>query len=542
MKTIASILNSVSDTIYERGEEYYRFGNILEIRNNIGDYFANVKGSNGESYSVNVKLSSNGKVELFDCDCPYDYSPICKHIVAVMLAIQNNEGVNVDYIKDRLNKISKDELINVLTDLCRDNKIKEKMNNRLNVLLNKNYDALSIIDSIIDGYSDCDGYINYYSCYNMCMEIVDVINNEYECFEKDNSITHIQNLILINRKLINIMDCCDDSDGGLSIALSEIDEKLHNACMTVYNSKDKENCTACLNMLCDEVENKIYDYWLESKFELIHIALLFSKYNSEILLKAIDRLIQQSQGDYEYYYGKAILLKFQFLSKTQSKEEAEEFIFCYADVESVCEFLVKRYIDEQRYDDAEQLCLDKLKRTDNKKYWNNLLSEIYETSEQFDKQLDIELNDLLSGNSTKYDIVKELMLKLGLWKKNYAGLIDKLSNQLPVYSYAEILEKEGEYEKLLDLVRKHRHLIERYFKSLVKKYPEEAYIMYFDFIVFSAKQASSRPEYQSVCQKIAVLYNEGGKEKAKNLIALLKKEYPHKPAFQDELNKISKRL
>lgn len=135
MKTIASILNSVSDTIYERGEEYYRFGNILEIRNNIGDYFANIKGSNGESYSVNVKLSSNGKVELFDCDCPYDYSPVCKHIVAVMLAIQNNEGTNSDFLENNLNKLSKDELINILTDLCRDYKIKEKVNNRLNALL-----------------------------------------------------------------------------------------------------------------------------------------------------------------------------------------------------------------------------------------------------------------------------------------------------------------------------------------------------------------------------------------------------------------------
>ncbi len=225
MDTIEGILNSVLDTIYERGENYYHLGNILEIINSNGNYTAEVEGSNGEIYTVNIEMNSSGKVKFFDCDCPYDYSPVCKHIVAVLLAIQNNKNMNVDPLEDRLNELSKEQLISILTDLCRDYKIKEK-----------------------------------------------------------------------------------------------------------------------------------------------------------------------------------------------------------------------------------------------------------------------------------------------------------------------------EYEKLLDLVKRHRHLIERCFKSLAKYYPKEAYTMYSDFIAFSAKQAASRPEYQSVCQKIAVLYNEGGKKFASDLIVLLKTEYNRRPAFQDELNQISKKL
>lgn len=44
MKTIESILNSVPDKIYERGEDYYRFGNIIKISNNNGEYVADVEG------------------------------------------------------------------------------------------------------------------------------------------------------------------------------------------------------------------------------------------------------------------------------------------------------------------------------------------------------------------------------------------------------------------------------------------------------------------------------------------------------------------
>lgn len=358
MKSIERILNSVPDKIYERGEDYYRFGNIIEITNKNGDYIANVEGSDGESYDVNVEIDSNGNVKFFDCDCPYDYSPVCKHIVAVMLAIQNGEGKNNISVKDRLDLLSKDELVSILSDWARkDYKIREKLNKKLNALLNKDNDVLSVIDSIIDDYSDDDGYVNYYSCYDMCMEIVDAINNEYECFERDNSLKHIQNFMCINRKLIEIMDCCDDSDGGLTTALSEVEGNLYNSCMTVYNSKNKENCTACLDILCTEAENKSYNYWIDAKFEILNIAVLFSEYNSKLVLKAIERLIIHCKKDYQYYFDAAILLKYQFLIKTENKEAADKFILNYTNLDGVCEYLIKQYIDEEKYEEAENYAL-----------------------------------------------------------------------------------------------------------------------------------------------------------------------------------------
>lgn len=545
MKTIESILNSVSDKIYERGLDYYRSGRILNIESDsAGNISAEVEGSEDEPYNVFIEFDENGGIEYFDCDCPYDYSPVCKHIAAVLLAL--NEGncpksnENNLTIDQRLEALSKDELINILAALAdSDYKIREKLNNKLNMMLDKDYDIEDLIDSIIDDYSESDGYVNYYSCYDMCMEIVDVINNEFDCFEEDNSLKHIQNLILINRKLINIMDCCDDSDGGLSTALSEVDRNLHNACMTVYNSKAEKDCMSCLDMLCAEAENKVYDYWNEARYNFINIAVLFSKYNEKAVSKAVDSLVRQCRKDGRYYYGNAVLLKSQFIRKTHGDEKADEFLFANIDCDGVCEFLVKRYIDEEKYEEAEKLCLDKLKDADNPNFWNSLLSSIYEKSGQLNKQLNIELNDLLGGNARKYYTVKKLMIKLGLWKKSYNSLISELSSKLPAYSYAEILKNEGEYEKLLSLVKSHRYLLKDYFKTIAKKYPEESFAMFYEYIVFTAKQSGSRPEYQSVCSEIAVLYNAGGKEKAKQLINFLKNEYKRKPAFQDELRKLN---
>lgn len=548
MKTIESILNSVSDTIYKRGEDYYRSGKILHIeREKDGSISAEVEGSSGEDYFVHIEMNKSGNIEYFDCDCPYDYSPVCKHIVAVMLAIQNDDFSNYDEnnisISDKLKSLSKEEIIDILSSFAEsDYKLKEKLNNKLNRMLNKNYDISEIVDSIIDAYSDRNGFVDYYSCYDMCMEIVGVINDEFEYFIRDNSLTHIQYLMYINRRLIDVMDYCDDSDGGISIALDETEEKLYNMCMTIYNSAVEEDCTACLNMLCNEAKNKSYNYWLESRISLLNIAVQFSEYNTQLVSKAIDGLINLCRNDYEYGFENAILIKYEFLVKTQSQKKADGFLYNYIDCNRVCEYLVKRYIEEEKFKEAEQLCINKLKKGENKKFWNNLLALIYESSKQLDKQLSIELELLMNGDSRKYDTVKKLMLKLGLWEKSYSDLIEKLSNKLSPHFYAVILDTEGEYKRLLDLVKKYNYLLNPYFKTLTKKYPDEANDMYYDYILETAKTTSSRKEYKSVCREITELYNEGGKEHAKRLIDLLKSNFRRKRAFQDELNKVSKKF
>lgn len=62
----------------------------------------------------------------------------------------------------------------------------------------------------------------------MCVEIVDVANKKFERFKNDNSLKHIQNTLYIDRKAIDIIDCCDDSDGGISVILETVKENLYN--------------------------------------------------------------------------------------------------------------------------------------------------------------------------------------------------------------------------------------------------------------------------------------------------------------------------
>ncbi len=80
----------VPPKIYSRGEEYYEEGAVFDLHEESeGEWVASVRGT--EDYRVEIELKG-GQIESWYCDCPYD-GTICKHVVAVVLAIrENREG------------------------------------------------------------------------------------------------------------------------------------------------------------------------------------------------------------------------------------------------------------------------------------------------------------------------------------------------------------------------------------------------------------------------------------------------------------------
>jgi len=73
---------------FGRGRAYYHEGRVKEVRLTTGTYEAKVHGSGGV-YQVTIQPTEEG-FEL-KCSCPYSFGGICKHAVAVGIAVANNE-------------------------------------------------------------------------------------------------------------------------------------------------------------------------------------------------------------------------------------------------------------------------------------------------------------------------------------------------------------------------------------------------------------------------------------------------------------------
>ena len=76
----------IDETILKRGLNYFRQGLVEEPEElSHGCFEAIVQGS--EPYRVTVTVQDR-KVTDYSCTCPYDMGPVCKHIVALLFALQ----------------------------------------------------------------------------------------------------------------------------------------------------------------------------------------------------------------------------------------------------------------------------------------------------------------------------------------------------------------------------------------------------------------------------------------------------------------------
>ena len=79
-QTLRRLANANS---FARGEDYYDEGNLSKLRREGDAFLATVRGS--RSYRVALRLAAAGPE--FTCSCPYDWDGICKHCVALGLAV-----------------------------------------------------------------------------------------------------------------------------------------------------------------------------------------------------------------------------------------------------------------------------------------------------------------------------------------------------------------------------------------------------------------------------------------------------------------------
>lgn len=86
-------IEAIAPSTFERGWGYFHDGAVLHITERGDQLFAEVQGSDDESYHVHVQLSDDG-IETWLCSCPYEWDGACKHVVAALLTVlHTNEEV-----------------------------------------------------------------------------------------------------------------------------------------------------------------------------------------------------------------------------------------------------------------------------------------------------------------------------------------------------------------------------------------------------------------------------------------------------------------
>ncbi|QLH83753.1 SWIM zinc finger family protein [Halosimplex pelagicum] len=105
--TQEEIRSLCTDQSFERGRDYYRQGRVRELDIDDDEITATVRGS--DYYDVAIEIGT-GSIRT-RCSCPYDYAGDCKHIVAVLLAVDDR---NTEVTSDAEDA---DEALSDVTDI-----------------------------------------------------------------------------------------------------------------------------------------------------------------------------------------------------------------------------------------------------------------------------------------------------------------------------------------------------------------------------------------------------------------------------------------
>lgn len=75
--------HQVDETILKRGFDYFEKGYVTDVTA-VGDGMYEITVEGSDTYTVCLNIQGNIVTEL-ECDCPYDWGPICKHMVAAWI-------------------------------------------------------------------------------------------------------------------------------------------------------------------------------------------------------------------------------------------------------------------------------------------------------------------------------------------------------------------------------------------------------------------------------------------------------------------------
>lgn len=360
---INNFMKHINSTILQRGYDYYHEGNVVDAydqREN--EYIFQVQGS--EDYEVVVKIDENGEILSSDCDCPYDFGPICKHQAAAyfklseILNIKENNTKSKQRvakqpgIREVLNSISKEELIDIIIDITKkDSTLKNSLILRYSKGDTKQEleKCKRLIDSIVRKYGGREGFITYREAYDFVCEMEEIL--EKIRVTKDKLLALDIAFLLLN-EAIEALQYTDDSDGYIGSLVTETLEQIGET-IADNTDLDIDLREKIFNKLLEQSDSKVFDGWEDYKIDLLRLCAEFADVEElrNRLKNKIQYLVNNNLGnEYKQYSNENMLLiLFGLIETYGTKAEAEEFIKDNLVFTSFRELLIGKYIGQKNF-------------------------------------------------------------------------------------------------------------------------------------------------------------------------------------------------
>lgn len=554
---IQRFLNDVDSKIYRRGLDYYRSG-MVECVDWDGSYAtAEVCGSEENPYLVEIGFSDDGEIEDWSCDCPYEWGPVCKHVVAALLALREkapgetpkkpamNAAKRKAVVEQLVGRAEKEWLAALILEHCQEDKrfqcrVLLELGDSGELEFAKELVQETIRANTRRGYIDMDG------CDNICTDLDGILDKARLRIQRGQweSALEISQFVLLTG--MKLADEADSRSGSLGWTVHAAMETVTLALSSLVESR--EDRAKWVRRLLETAQDPVFEGWTDWRYELLRrTAVLANEQNEDAFYETLANLSDrrwESFQDGPRYDEQDKQIRYYVIRHAHGAEEGRAYLERNLEVDEFRLILAKEYMEEGNYAAAEALCRERLAKEEQSRSrqlpgrWDLLLYEIYQAWGNREKQIRQSRALALMGAEGFYQITKGLLAEDGRWQETYPEFIAELKAARPAYEYMEILKLEGEIPLLMEQVRLNPESAFRYGAVLAPQYREEVCKLCTAVIRKEAEQAGSRREYQALCSLIRSLAELGGQAVAKTVVAELRQKHPRRRALMDELGRV----
>lgn len=561
-----------------RGEEYYEIGAVSELEEDSpGEWTATVEGT--ENYSVEISMDGK-EIKSWYCDCPYD-GEICKHVVATLLAIRDNEkkvnrsafskmkvevkeAVVIDEtvnMQQLLSFVNPQELSQFIYEYASMHpEFKTALLNRFMAkelsATSKEKDYRAEIQKVFNDsyYNKKSRYHNRYDDFDCDWETV--FNRMDTFLEKADFFLNVGNIdTAIDIALQTLRSIGENYEDELlyndDLYPSDYCEQAGDLLIKVieHPKTTQKQKTAILQELGQLAKLSTYrDYDLYDIDELL-MQINLSIQPAEKALELIDKLLEERKDAYDLY--QIVLRKVNLLTGLHEEQKAADTIRQYLYLTEIREMEVDKLIASCQYDEAIRLLNEGIEIAEKEEHigtvdeWLKTKLRIYEMTHQTSDVINTcRLLFVLGRDRLEY----YSKLKTLVPKEEWKSFLDTMMKETQFSKYfsfgendeAEIYVREKDYERLFMLLSSVNYnqlkALMKYAHHLKNTHSEPLIAMYTSLLNDYAEQNLGRNHYEFVAQALLCAKKlNGGQEAVKRLVAEFRIKYKRRPAMMEVL-------
>jgi hypothetical protein len=550
----------IDESILKRGLAYFKGGAITdfsEISN--GEYEAIVSGT--EDYTVQLEIKNNVIIE-HNCDCPYDMGAVCKHVVAVIFHLQQDElELNHSFpnslqkkkktksdnqqIKELLKAISHNELMEFVEENCKKDK---KFRNYFLVSfghLSQNQSKefyQKQIHSILQTAAGRDGWIGWSDMKYVVNTTQPFLENAEQYLQNKN----FENVFFISTALLEevteAFQYGDDSNGDLGYFVESAMELLSKLSKEEISlALKKETFEYCISVF----KQKLFEGW-DWHLGILHIAgdLIDNEKEADIILNCLESV----NGEYERECAQSY--KLELLRQYKDPKDVEEFINKNISNSKIRKQEIEKAFESQNFERAIALAKDGITCDEQSKPglakdwydWLLKIALVQNDKPKIIKYARFRLIENFGATQDYYQILKDT-IEPEKWHPFLEEIIKEVTPKKR-WTYTELIRKiyikEEWWDRLFLMLKQNLSLenIQENEQYLAKDYSIELIELYSERLTNYVEKFVGRNHYQTACRYLRRMKKLGANERVNELIELFRKKYPQRKALMDELTKV----